>query len=65
MPRIELHFLPPYSPQFNPIERVWLDLHANVTRNDRCITIAALMANVRDALHRRNRQQTAPFRNLA
>lgn len=21
--RIELHFLPPYSPQFNPIERVW------------------------------------------
>ncbi len=21
--RIELHFLPPYSPQFNPIEKVW------------------------------------------
>jgi transposase len=31
--RIQLHFLPPYCPQENRIERVWLDLHANVTRN--------------------------------
>jgi len=65
MPRIVLHFLPPYSPQFNPIERVWLDLHANVTRNHRCTTIEALMANVRDALQRRNREQIAPLRNVA
>ena len=33
MPRIVLHFLPPYSPDENLIERLWLDLHANVTRN--------------------------------
>jgi transposase len=33
MPRIRLHFLPPYSPDDNLIERLWLDLHANVTRN--------------------------------
>ena len=38
-----MHFLPPYSPQFNPIERVWLDLHANVTRNHRCTTIEAVI----------------------
>lgn len=33
MPRIRLVFLPPYSPDHNLIERLWLDLHANVTRN--------------------------------
>lgn len=26
--RVVLHFLPPYCPQANRIERVWLDLHA-------------------------------------
>ena len=30
--KIVLHYLPPYSPDFNPIERVWWDLHAAVTR---------------------------------
>lgn len=33
LPRIKLHFLPPYCPDHNLIERLWLDLHANVTRN--------------------------------
>ena len=33
MPRLKLHFLPPYCPDANKIERVWQDLHANVTRN--------------------------------
>jgi transposase len=33
MPRLQLHFLPPYCPDANKIERVWQDLHANVTRN--------------------------------
>jgi transposase len=31
--RFVLHFLPPYCPEENKIERVWLDLHANVTWN--------------------------------
>ena len=31
--RIQLHFLPPYSPEHNPIERLWKQLHDNVTRN--------------------------------
>src|SRR5215203_2602619 len=26
--RIKLHFLPPYCPNDNPIERFWRDLHA-------------------------------------
>ena len=34
--RVVLHFLPPYCPEHNRIERVWLDLHANVTRNHSC-----------------------------
>ena len=33
--RIQLHFLPPYCPDHNRIERLWQDLHANVTRNHR------------------------------
>ena len=34
--KIELEFLPTYCPEANPIERVWWDLHDNVTRNHRC-----------------------------
>ena len=45
--RVVLHFLPPYCPDHNRIERVWLDLHANVTRNHRCKTLRALLANAR------------------
>ncbi len=40
--KIRLHFLPPYCPDSNPIERVWLDLHATVTRNHRCKTLLEL-----------------------
>lgn len=46
MPRIRLHFLPPYCPDENRIERLWLDLHANVTRNHRHSNLAALCAEV-------------------
>lgn len=45
--RIVLHFLPPYCPDANRIERVWQDLHANVTRNHRCKTMVQLLANAR------------------
>lgn len=33
--RVRLQFLPPYSPEANPIERLWKQLHDNVTRNHR------------------------------
>ena len=56
LPRIQLHFLPPCSPELNPIERVWLDLHAEVTRNHRCTTIEELMIEVHHYLKDRNRK---------
>lgn len=31
--RIKLHFLPPYCPHLNPIERLWGVMHKNVTHN--------------------------------
>lgn len=54
--RIRLHFLPPYCPDENAIERVWQDLHANVTRNHTRATMTELMQDVRYYLHKRNRK---------
>ena len=51
-----LHFLPPYCPQGNKIERVWEDLHGNVTRNHTCADMKALMHEVRVWLRRYNRR---------
>ena len=45
--RVVLHFLPPYCPDANRIERVWQDLHANVTRNHRCKSLLQLLGNCR------------------
>jgi transposase len=53
--RIRLHFLPPYCPNDNRIERYWEDLHANVTRNHTCRTMESLMVKVREYLWQRNR----------
>jgi transposase len=53
--RIQLHFLPPYCPDHNRIERLWKDLHDNVTRNHRCRTIDKLMQEVRLYLDERKR----------
>jgi len=44
--RIQLHFLPPYSPEHNPIERLWKQLHDNVTRNHRHKTMPELWKDV-------------------
>lgn len=52
--RIVLHFLPPYCPDANAIERVWLDVHTNVTRNHRCRTLRKLLRHVFGYLHARN-----------
>ena len=54
--RVRLHFLPPYSPEHNRIERTWQDLHANVTRNHRCKNMTELMSEVRYYLRKRNRR---------
>ena len=51
--KLQLHFLPPYCPDENRIERLWLDLHANVTRNHRCRTIDELLRAVHGYLAQR------------
>ena len=38
------------------IERVWQDLHANVTRNHRCQTMEELMVQVKVYLRARNKR---------
>jgi transposase len=55
--KVQLHFLPPYCPEHNKIERVWQDLHANVTRNHTCADMAELMGEVRYYLRKRNRRK--------
>ena len=51
--RVRLHFLPPYCPDHNRIEREWHELPANVTRNHRCPDMLALLVHVvLDLLHR-------------
>ncbi|HIE99204.1 MAG TPA: IS630 family transposase [Fuerstia sp.] len=56
--RIQLHFLPPYCPDHNRIERLWRDLHANVTRNHCCVTMPELISEVNYWLKQRNLNQT-------
>lgn len=53
--RVQLHFLPPYCPDYNRIERLWKDLHDNVTRNHRCRTMDELLPKVRHYLQQRKR----------
>ena len=53
--RIQLHFLPPYCPDHNRIERVWKDLHDNVTRNHTRRTMPELMKDVYAYLRTRRR----------
>jgi transposase len=43
---LQRHFLPPYCPEANPIERVWWDVHDNVTRNHRCDSLQSLLEEV-------------------
>ena len=52
-----LLFLPPYCPDDNRIERLWRELHANVTRNHRCNTIGQLMGRVRFYLAAESRRR--------
>lgn len=59
--RIQLHFLPPYCPDHNKIERAWQDLHANVTRNHTCANIDELMSHVRRYLRRHNEKQLQEY----
>lgn len=63
--RVVLHFLPPYSPDGNKIERLWLDLHANVTRNHCCRDMPERMNNVYNYLRNRNQRTQRAARKAA
>ena len=63
--RVRLHFLPPYSPNDNPIERVWQDLHANVTRNHTRRTLPWLLKDVWAWIRVRNASEAAARRRAA
>jgi transposase len=56
--RVEFHFLPPYCPDHNRIERFWKDLHDNVTRNHTCGNMEELMDRVTNYLTQRNHNGT-------
>jgi transposase len=53
--RVVFHFLPPYCPDHNRIERVWKDLHDNVTRNHTRHTLPDLLNDVNAYLNQRRR----------
>jgi transposase len=59
--RIQLHFLPPYCPDHNKIERTWQDLHAFVTRNHHCRNMDELMNNTRYFLRMKSRELQAQY----
>lgn len=46
-PKFQLLFQPVYHPWVNHIERLWKQLHDNITRNHRCTTMNQLMKKVR------------------
>jgi transposase len=63
--KVVLHWLPPYCPDHNKIERAWLDLHANVTRNHTCRDMNQLMREVINYLNRRNNKIQGQARKAA
>lgn len=63
--RVRFHFLPPYCPDHNRIERLWKDLHDNVTRNHTCRDMAQLMRYVNDYLQSRRRKGKHHYAKVA
>ena len=59
--RVVLHFLPPYCPDHNRIERVWRDLHDNVTRNHTRRTMNELMTEVNQYLAKRDQEMQTQY----
>lgn len=51
--RVVLHFLPTWSPDTNPIERIWWHVHEEITRNHRCGTVEELLSLIFDWLEER------------
>lgn len=63
-PRIRLVFLPKYSPELNPIERVWWHLRDEITRNHQHPQIGGLIAaTLRWLKHRKHQIEGKAYRN--
>lgn len=62
--RVKLQFLPSYSPEHNPIEMIWKEMHACVTRNHDAKDIDELMKRV-DFHLENGRDNQARRRSLA
>jgi len=41
--RVQLHCLPKYAPELNPLERAWWRLHERITRNQQCQSLEELV----------------------
>lgn len=67
--RIQLHFLPKYAPDTNPIERVWWHFHETITRNHRCHDLSELLENAQqwfaDCQHRFYREMRTLYSQAA
>jgi putative transposase len=70
--RLEIHFLPKYAPETNPIERVWWHFHETITRNHRCKDLDELLGqadewfrNTRHAFYAEMKKAEATRRRCA
>ena len=54
--RIELHFLPGYTPDLNPVELLNHDVKANAVGRKRARNLAEMIENVTEYMHRRRAQ---------
>jgi transposase len=61
--RIKLHFIPPYCPHLNPIERLWGVMHRNITHNRTYATCAQFADAALDFLREKVPQNWADFRD--
>lgn len=48
--RVKLHFLPAYCPHLNPIERLWGQMHRDITHNQVYETFTEFIAAIKDFL---------------
>jgi transposase len=61
--RIKLHFIPPYCPHLNPIERLWGVMHVHVTHNKCYDTCAQFADATLDFLREKIPRNWADFRD--
>lgn len=58
-PNITIEYLPPYSPELNPVEKLWQWLKRHVLRNRRFDSLETLMDELSVTLGGLTRQQFA------